>query len=82
RPPQSYAILIAQAIMETPEKRLTLREIYAALAKKHPHLYQTSDRGWQNTIRHNLSLNHCFQKIDRPVSAGGGKGKGSWWSVD
>ncbi|ORX48282.1 hypothetical protein DM01DRAFT_1309803 [Hesseltinella vesiculosa] len=82
RPPFSYSSLIAQAILESENKRMTLREIYRWIAEKYPSLYNAGDNGWQNTIRHNLSLNQCFIKVDRAELTGQTKGKGGYWTVD
>ncbi|KAK9694106.1 hypothetical protein K7432_013577 [Basidiobolus ranarum] len=84
RPPFSYSSLIAQAILSAPEQRLTLREIYQWIMERYPAMYKAGDTGWQNTIRHNLSLNKCFKKIPRAESDVPhiSKGKGGYWTVD
>ena len=37
KPPYSYASLIAQALLATPDRRLTLNQIYAWIASKYPY---------------------------------------------
>lgn len=62
KPPYSFAQLIAQALASQPSRRLTLSGIYSFISQSYP-FYQLEDKGWQNSIRHNLSLNKHFYKV-------------------
>ncbi|KAI9273754.1 fork head domain-containing protein [Sporodiniella umbellata] len=80
KPPYSYATLIAHAILTSEEGRLTLSDIYLWIAD-HYTAYSIGAGGWQNSIRHNLSLNKkWFQKVDRRRTQAN-TGKGSYWTL-
>lgn len=78
---QSYAELITQAIESSPEKRLTLSQIYEWMVKTIPYFKDKGDSnssaGWKNSIRHNLSLHSKFIKVHNEAT-----GKSSWWMLN
>jgi forkhead transcription factor HCM1 len=78
KPNHSYATLIAMAIVRSPQRRLTLSQIYKWISDTYSY-YQGDNTGWQNSIRHNLSLNKSFVKQERPKDD---PGKGSYWSIE
>lgn len=77
KPPYSYAMLIGMSIIRSPDRRLTLSAIYDWISNTFS-FYNKSNNGWQNSIRHNLSLNKAFMKIERPRNL---PGKGHFWSI-
>ncbi|KAK9764738.1 transcription factor [Basidiobolus ranarum] len=76
-PKFTYATLIAQAIMSTPEQKMLLQDIYSYITTKYEY-YRTCNKQWQNSIRHNLSLHKAFCKLPRQK---GTPGKGNFWTL-
>lgn len=75
KPQHSYIGLIAIAILNSPECKLVLSDIYQYILDNYPY-FRTRGPGWRNSIRHNLSLNDCFVKAGRSAN-----GKGHYWSI-
>ena len=64
KPPYSYSCLIFMAIENSSEKKLPVKEIYAWIQNNFP-FYKRAPSGWMNSVRHNLSLNKCFTKVEK-----------------
>ena len=64
KPPYSFSVLIFMAIESSPDRRLPVKRIYQWIADTFP-FYQRAPSGWHNSVRHNLSLNKCFCKVEK-----------------
>ncbi|SMR41429.1 unnamed protein product [Zymoseptoria tritici ST99CH_1E4] len=68
-----YAQLLHRCLKEAPDHTLSLKEVYEWVLQ-HSQKARNKDRGWQNSVRHNLSMNAAFQKVP-------GVKKGSLWRL-
>ncbi|KAM9843225.1 forkhead box protein J1-A [Aulostomus maculatus] len=78
KPPYSYATLICMAMQASKKSKITLACIYQWITDNFCY-YRHADPTWQNSIRHNLSLNKCFIKVPRQKDE---PGKGGFWKID
>lgn len=59
-----YARLIYEALMQAPGHRMMLREIYEWFVRNTTKPKESGTNGWQNSIRHNLSMNQVSRRLD------------------
>ena len=78
KPQYSYAQMITQAILNAPDGKLNLNGIYTFIMNSYSYYRHQSAAGWQNSIRHNLSLNKSFDKVARSTDE---PGKGMKWQI-
>ncbi|KAI9797322.1 MAG: hypothetical protein M1825_006020 [Sarcosagium campestre] len=76
-----YAKLIYRALISAPGHKMVLKEIYDWFAHHTDKNRDPSQRGWQNSIRHNLSMNGAFRKVEHDQHSEESK-KGFVWVLD
>ena len=75
KPPQSYIVLIHEALSNSETGAMALPQIYRAMQRRYPYFkLRATTLGWQSSVRHNLSQNAAFRKIERD-------GKGWMWGL-
>jgi forkhead box protein N len=72
KPPYSFPCMVGMALMSAPSRSMTVCDIYGFMMEHFPY-FQTAKAGWKNSVRHNLSLNKYFCKLERSGSADSAK---------
>ncbi|OCF45079.1 hypothetical protein I317_01131 [Kwoniella heveanensis CBS 569] len=81
KPTATFATIIHRALQCLPRGRGTLGEVCNWVAGEWEWFRLNVDSGWQNSIRHNLSLNKAFLKVPR-IPEDDPESKGSVWIID
>ncbi|RHZ58676.1 hypothetical protein Glove_372g83 [Diversispora epigaea] len=76
KPSFTYISLIGQAILAVPGKKLQLNDIRIWIANTYP-FYKMENKGWQNAIRHYLTLCPAFRQCERDD----GKRRKKAWTI-
>ncbi|KAM8905527.1 forkhead box protein N1 isoform 2-T2 [Spinachia spinachia] len=79
KPIYSYSILIFLALKNSKTGSLPVSEIYSFMSEYFPYFKSAPD-GWKNSVRHNLSLNKCFEKVEN--KNGNSSRKGCLWALN
>ncbi|KAL8840897.1 MAG: hypothetical protein Q9170_001161 [Blastenia crenularia] len=77
---EPYAQLIFRALKSAPGHGMVLKDIYRWF-ENNTDKTRKGSKGWQNSIRHNLSMNGGFKKVDQGPSTDEGK-KGFIWVLE
>eukprot|EP00042_Codosiga_hollandica_P032281 m.204183 g.204183 ORF g.204183 m.204183 type:complete len:443 (-) comp53862_c0_seq4:306-1634(-) len=82
KPAVPMACLIALAIAQAPEQRLSVGDIYLWIKEKFDYFRLNDNAGWKNSVRHNLSLSKCFLRVQDSPSLSSQKVTSSLWAID
>ncbi|KAH0083045.1 hypothetical protein KCU96_g11373, partial [Aureobasidium melanogenum] len=76
-----YAELLRQALMEKKDDHtMLLKDLYEWVRTHSSKAQDPSNKGWQNSVRHNLSMNAAFERVPPPNQEAGTK-KTSYWRL-
>ncbi|KAJ5960091.1 uncharacterized protein N7479_007241 [Penicillium vulpinum] len=74
-----YSVLIYQALKDAPGHKLQLQSIYSWFEANTDKGADPNAKGWQNSIRHNLSMNAGFEAVKEEL--GPGKKAVNFWRL-
>jgi hypothetical protein len=78
----SYTTVLALALTQAPEKCLSLRSLYLFIEQHSQLLPFTARPQWRRSVRHALSRQHCFSRVDANGKAVDGGARRCLWTVD
>lgn len=78
RPNLSYSAMVAMAIQNSKGQKASLNDIYEWIQDAFPYFSRQDKVGWQNSIRHNLSLSKSFYRTKGNAARKGG----GFWHID
>ncbi|KAK6438445.1 hypothetical protein LTR95_005361 [Oleoguttula sp. CCFEE 5521] len=58
-----YAQLLYRCLRDAPSHTLSLRELYKWVQAHSQKAKDSTSKGWQNSVRHNLSMNAAFERV-------------------
>ncbi|KAI9654245.1 MAG: hypothetical protein M1821_006773 [Bathelium mastoideum] len=76
---ESYAKRIFRCLFDAPGHTMVLRDIYDWFIQHTDKGKEPDGSGWKNSIRHNLSMNKAFEKVNQPQ--GDEQKKGCSWKL-
>ncbi|CAF0709208.1 unnamed protein product [Brachionus calyciflorus] len=83
KPPLTFSTLIFLAIESSRNKRLCVKDINEWVIENFSYYKNVPSGSWKNSIRHNLSTNQCFSKVDKNLlTMRDFSGKGSLWCIN
>ncbi|KAI7160127.1 hypothetical protein KC349_g3735 [Hortaea werneckii] len=69
-----YAQLLYRCLREAPEHTMALKDLYEWVREHSQKAKDSKNKGWQNSVRHNLSMNAAFEKVQQGPAPGTKKG--------
>ncbi|GAB7329423.1 hypothetical protein MBLNU13_g01212t1 [Cladosporium sp. NU13] len=74
-----YAQLLYRCLRDAPDHTMALKDVYKWVRQYSQKARDSAGTGWQNSVRHNLSMNAAFERV--ASSAIHGPKKGSLWRL-